>query len=363
MTVSSQKIADLAYTVFTEQKEQYRERLREALLEAMRGGEGELLLKSLDDYIERIVPRNGPQENRMFFRSMAGRQFWDVCYDLAQRVPLQQEEVSVPGKVVSLQNRQTLTGERSLVAVPIAFPLRDPIAQDLDLHLEALNETLHRHFQVEAHWFPGLVDDYPISELHVVEWLKVHDELFQEKMPEERREELRFDLQKRAERFHYSSTDVQWDWDFVVVLGSIEGVSAVQGHWPDVLVRVVREHLEQVIGEVRKPETGFEVGSLDYLRKAQYQGGWIAKQWAVRDFLRKSKGPYRLVKAEGGLLRGWILSNGVKDWVHVTPDLHEKTWEACLMMIWDILEETGVKNVFIGRADQPEGTVPTFVRY
>lgn len=382
MTVSTQKIADWSYALFTEQKEQFRDRLREALLTLMREGEAEKLLKALSEYTERVTPKT-QEEKKLWVRNMAGRQYWDLCYDLAQRVPLAQEEITVPSKVVTLQSRQSVAGERRLVAVPIAFPIRAIIDEQLDLHLDAMNDLLRKEYGVSGHWFPGLVDDYPVAELHVVEWLKVHDELFYDRMPESRREELRFDAQRRADRFHYRGSDENWDWDFLVVMGSVEG------NWTTEAIQAVQQHLQEVIAPSRKvaedeksqenkPRQGnltpganpfqdgydpFVVGQLDFLRQAQYQGGWIAKQRAVDDFLNRTKGPFRLVRMMEGIMRGWMIANGMKDWIYVTPDMNGKNWEECLMMIWEAFERNHLGMVQIGNEKPKPGTVPSFVRY
>ncbi len=223
MTASTQKIVELSYAVFTEGKEQFRDRLRELLMEAMREGQAEQLLKALNDYMERVVPRN-EKEKRMWIRNQAGRKYWDLCYDIAQRVMLTQEEVTVPSKVVTLQNREAVGGERHMVAVPIAFPTRAILDGATDLRLDALAATLLKEHQVVAHWFPGLVDDYPVAELHVVEWLKVHDELFYDRLTPERLQELRFD----PERSVFITTTatatgigiLRWCWRVLKGLGS-----------------------------------------------------------------------------------------------------------------------------------------------
>jgi hypothetical protein len=387
MTLSAQKIADLSYSVFTEGKEQFRDRLREALFASMRAGEAEKLLKALNDYAERVVPKD-EKEKRMWVRNQAGRQYWDLCYDIAQRIPLTPDEITVPSKVVAIQNRKSVSGERHLVAAPIAFPTRAIINEHIDLRLDEMNERLRKEFGVSGHWFPGLVDDYPVAELHVTEWLKVHDELFYDRLTPERIQELRFDALRRSERFHYGNSDQNWDWDFLVVLGSVEG------NWTPEAIQAVREHLQEVILPSRlirddsleeesqprpgnltpegnpfaksdpfaQPHDPFVVGQLDFLRQAQYQGGWLAKQRAVEDFLNRTKGPFRLSKVEGGMMRGWVLSNGAKDWLYVTPEMNGKNWEECLMMIWEAFERNGVKTMYVGQEKPKPGTVPAFVR-
>ncbi|MDD2751335.1 MAG: hypothetical protein PHX24_14780 [Acidithiobacillus sp.] len=374
MTVSAQKMSDLAYTVFTEQKEQFRDILRDALLTTMREGDGEKLLQALNGYIERLALSEKEKTMQFVIRNQASAQFWDLCYDLAQRVSLDEQEMTMPSKVVTLKNRQSIAGERNLVAVPVAFPVREMLDQYTELHLDALNDRLRKEHGVSGHWFPGLVDDYPVAELHVVEWLKVHDELFYDRLPESRIEELRFDGQRRSERFHYRTDDEMWDWDFLVVMGSVEG------KWTSEAIQTVRQHLQEVIAPTRrgaiplpgaKPEVKHEalnespfiVGEMDYMRNAQYQGGWIAKRQEVDSFIRQSKGPFRLTRMPTGLLHGWILGNGIKNWLYVTPDMHKRSWDDCLMMIWEALERNGVGMIHIGDEKPKQGTIPSFMRY
>ncbi|MDR7926451.1 hypothetical protein RIE95_05505 [Acidithiobacillus thiooxidans] len=379
MTVSAQKMADWAYALFTEQKEQFRDLLREALLAAMREGDGDKLLKALNSYIERLGLSEEEKAMQFVIRNQASTQYWDLCYDLAQRISLDEQEMTMPSKVVTLKNRQSIAGERNLVAIPIAFPIRAILDEGINLHLDALNERLRKEHGVSGHWFPGLVDDYPVAELHVVEWLKVHDELFYDRLPESRIEELRFDARRRADRFHYRTDDEKWDWDFLVVMGSIEG------RWTSEAIQTVRQHLQEVIAPTRQTtvflqgaaqnneasqdmdywlnKNPFVVGEMDFMRQAQYQGGWIAKQREVDDFITQSKGPFRLTRMETGLMRGWILGNGIKNWLYVTPDMHKRTWEECLMMVWEALERNGVGMVQIGDEKPKPGTIPAFVRY
>ncbi len=144
-------------------------------------------------------------------------------------------------------------------------------------------------------------------------------------------------------------------------------LASIEGAWKPAAIEAVRKHLEEVIAPTRIRPDGedidpFVVGHMDYLRQSQYQGGWIAKQRAVEDFLTRTKGPFRLSKVEGGMMRGWVLSNGSRDWLYVTPEMNGKNWEQCLMMSWDTFERCGVQVMYIGEEKPKPGTVPAFVR-
>ena len=372
MSISAEKMADWSYAVLGDHKENFRGKLEQALLQTMREGDKEKLAAVLNALTDRMVLRNGNAGQKWLERNAVGREYWDLCYGLAQRVLIAPEEVKQEDKkVVSLRNPAQVPGDphtllgtpqgslyRNLVAVPIAFPIRAGIDGTLDLELNELSVRLQQEFGVFVHWYPGIVDDYPVSELHVVDWLHVHDELFYGRMSEERMEELRFDQERRAERFNYQPGDMMWDWDFVVLLGCVEG------DWSYGASRLVINHLGDVLNRVRGEDEPFEVGRIDLLRKAQYQGGWIAKCMAVNDFLSRTKGPYRVEWMDSALMTGWVLANGIKDWLMVLPNMHDRTKADCLLMLWEALERNQVKAVGVGPGTpKPPELPPSFMRY